>query len=581
LRKPWNWAIKKAAAPENMPLPDDTPRLPKLPFLAIDGVLLLTAWLIAGLSEKPLHTASLVGIVVCVVVGAIAAAIPFLADYQRQLDLTATDRQRALEALARTTTETAEQISIAATGLHTITEQARKNLEAAGQLPQQLAEKISSLNQRLVDSAAAETAGLRTELKALRAAEAAKVETAAGKLAHVTAELARFEHTLREQAVANESRRAELKTLRAAEAARMEAAAGAMATALADLTKLEASLRERLAEPVPTTAPAPTAVAPPADGPAAAEVPKADWARTVPPVPLPPVLEPAEIAVPAPEPPSPEAMAAAAEIAAEAEAHANVLAKVVTREEIELTMPPFAPQPFPPHKISAPVAASEVAAAPAEPAAPKEAGPKRKRAKPVETAKPAEPVAPAPAVTPAEEAVVPPPVVDLPTPTPAVAAEPEPPSGGPTGEPSYEPPSFNASMQELGLEDDTALSPNAGFITESFPTRAPFMIAAVARPPAMASQEERSISSDGFTRLVATAYIGIGNKLFVRGDGPGLSWDKGVPLQFVSIGKWRWETPDATKSITVKLYKNDQQECTSLGPVTLEPGNQHEVTADF
>src|ERR1022692_3344174 len=48
-------------------------------------------------------------------------------------------------------------------------------------------------------------------------------------------------------------------------------------------------------------------------------------------------------------------------------------------------------------------------------------------------------------------------------------------------------------------------------------------------------------SGDGATRLVVTAYIGIGNRLFIRGNGPGLSWDKGVPLTFVSIGKWRWE----------------------------------------
>ena len=30
-------------------------------------------------------------------------------------------------------------------------------------------------------------------------------------------------------------------------------------------------------------------------------------------------------------------------------------------------------------------------------------------------------------------------------------------------------------------------------------------------------------TSDGTTRLLVTAYIGIGNKVFVRGEGPGLS----------------------------------------------------------
>ncbi len=90
-----------------------------------------------------------------------------------------------------------------------------------------------------------------------------------------------------------------------------------------------------------------------------------------------------------------------------------------------------------------------------------------------------------------------------------------------------------------------------------------------------------ALSADGATRLLVTAYIGIGNKLFIRGEGAGLSWTRGVPLQFVSIGKWRWETNDITQPIQVRLYKNDQVECTAVGTVTLEPGNQHELTAKF
>jgi len=92
---------------------------------------------------------------------------------------------------------------------------------------------------------------------------------------------------------------------------------------------------------------------------------------------------------------------------------------------------------------------------------------------------------------------------------------------------------------------------------------------------------EKSISADGATRLLVTAYIGIGNRLFIRGDGPGLTWDKGVPLQFVSIGKWRWETAEATAPVQYKLYKNDELECAALGAQTLESGSQQEVTATF
>jgi chemotaxis protein histidine kinase CheA len=91
---------------------------------------------------------------------------------------------------------------------------------------------------------------------------------------------------------------------------------------------------------------------------------------------------------------------------------------------------------------------------------------------------------------------------------------------------------------------------------------------------------ESAVSSDGATRLLATAYIGIGNKLFIRGEGPGLSWDKGVPMQFVSIGKWGWATNDAFSPVRCELYKNDETVALT-GEVVLDPGKHVEVTALF
>jgi len=99
-------------------------------------------------------------------------------------------------------------------------------------------------------------------------------------------------------------------------------------------------------------------------------------------------------------------------------------------------------------------------------------------------------------------------------------------------------------------------------------------------PAEAAATVEPSVSADGATRLLVTAYIGIGNKLYIRGDGPGLSWDKGVPMKFVSIGKWGWATDEATGPVAVKLYKNDETVAVS-GEVFLEPGQHVEVTALF
>lgn len=126
--------------------------------------------------------------------------------------------------------------------------------------------------------------------------------------------------------------------------------------------------------------------------------------------------------------------------------------------------------------------------------------------------------------------------------------------------------------------EETAAAAPAG--TESGEPAVPDAPAATSSPDEAAGSTEPAASSDGATRLLATAYIGIGNKLFIRGDGPGLSWDKGVPMQFVSIGKWGWATHDATAPVACKLYKNDETAALS-GEIFLEPGQHVEVTALF
>jgi hypothetical protein len=116
------------------------------------------------------------------------------------------------------------------------------------------------------------------------------------------------------------------------------------------------------------------------------------------------------------------------------------------------------------------------------------------------------------------------------------------------------------------------------------PVPADLPLEAVSPPPAPEAAPktaEPAVSADGATRLIVTAYIGIGNRLFIRGEGPGLTWEKGVPLVFVSIGKWRWETNDAALPVRFKLYKNDEVECTALGERSVGPGAQMDLTASF
>lgn len=82
------------------------------------------------------------------------------------------------------------------------------------------------------------------------------------------------------------------------------------------------------------------------------------------------------------------------------------------------------------------------------------------------------------------------------------------------------------------------------------------------------------------TTLIAQVLIGIGNKPYVRGEGPGLSPDKGVPMEFLEIGKWQWVAPDASEPVTITIYKNDQMPADGE-PITIEPGQKRIVSPRF
>ena len=69
----------------------------------------------------------------------------------------------------------------------------------------------------------------------------------------------------------------------------------------------------------------------------------------------------------------------------------------------------------------------------------------------------------------------------------------------------------------------------------------------------------RRESSESFTiSLIAEVIIGIGNTPYVRGEGCGLSWSEGVPMQFVEIGKWEWKAEDVEDDVVCQVFKNDE-----------------------
>nr|ABZ08466.1 hypothetical protein ALOHA_HF4000APKG3D20ctg1g14 [uncultured marine microorganism HF4000_APKG3D20] len=80
--------------------------------------------------------------------------------------------------------------------------------------------------------------------------------------------------------------------------------------------------------------------------------------------------------------------------------------------------------------------------------------------------------------------------------------------------------------------------------------------------------------------VVAKFIRGIDNDIFIRGEGPGLSWEEGVSMTFVKVGESSWSPSDKSVPIVVQLFKNDE-EPDANGKIELEPGEKVEISPDF
>jgi hypothetical protein len=628
-----------AASPHSHPMTpsDQTPKLPTWIFIVADLAFISLAAIIAWKSHRPFSESTTFWIVISLIAGAVFGLVPIVAHYERVKNETLDDRQRALEALSRTITSSAEQISIAANGLHEIAELSLKNLRHAEQLPQKLQEKISEFQAALATSHDAEKEELEKELVALRTTESERLESISDKISRSAADWAKLESATQKNLIASREivERAasdaltQLTAATSATTAAVALAATAAASSLAQASekasqmitsaaadadrslaqaqaRATGDLEEKLAgvsraitaatadalaaletkiaalEAAAKVTPAPVFILPP---------PASIVSDPAPDEPIVPVaVEAAEKSVapmevtahPPKRPRKPRREQSAAEESAApgletAETPTPVVLPVPVEERPSIAVDEPAPIPVESIPEITPVIpetadpfVENTANAPiAEPAPAPETAPERVSTSPSAEETPAE-GAPAPEPTPVEagapapaSAPVAEPVVDSPA---AEPARPEPVESEPVDEASP-----GSALERTAKTSEPELDSEPGLGLEIDDTPA----------PQSAELAERTLTSDGATRLIVTAYIGIGNRLFIRGEGPGLSWEKGVPLQFVSIGKWRWETSDAMAPLNFKLYKNDTVECTALGSQNLDPGHQQELTASF
>ena len=191
---------------------DQTPKLPTWLFIVADLALLGLAGVIAAKAPQPYSSSTTLAIVLLGLGGLFAGLVPLVARYERLKNETLDDRQRALEALARTVASSAEQISIAANGLHEIAELSQKNLRQAELLAPRLQEKIDTFKSQLSTAHDADRQKLEREIAALRTSESQRLEAIAAKLAQVAADWSTLETTTQknlaaaQEAIASTSR---------------------------------------------------------------------------------------------------------------------------------------------------------------------------------------------------------------------------------------------------------------------------------------------------------------------------------------------------------------------------------------
>src|SRR5579872_4703866 len=75
------------------------------------------------------------------------------------------------------------------------------------------------------------------------------------------------------------------------------------------------------------------------------------------------------------------------------------------------------------------------------------------------------------------------------------------------------------------------------------------------------TRKKLAVTEAAATTVAVKVDIGFGNTLFIRGEGAGLSWDKGQPLDCIDSSTWIWSHRPASEPVTFKLLINDQLWC--------------------
>jgi hypothetical protein len=75
---------------------------------------------------------------------------------------------------------------------------------------------------------------------------------------------------------------------------------------------------------------------------------------------------------------------------------------------------------------------------------------------------------------------------------------------------------------------------------------------------------KRTTPTPSATVITAVVDVGFGNTLYLRGEGPGLSWNRGIVMTCLAEDQWEVRLPESADPVVFKFLINDVTWC--VGP---------------
>ena len=163
------------------------PRLPKLPFVMADIVLLCVAYLIFWRSQAPMTPWDMFFCAASVALGAVLCVAPFLLEYRASMKLTEADRLANALLQIENIEIIGRQINHATANWQAAHEQANKTVEAARDIAESITAEARSFGEFLKKANETEKNHLRLEVDKLRRAESEWLQILVRILDHIFA----------------------------------------------------------------------------------------------------------------------------------------------------------------------------------------------------------------------------------------------------------------------------------------------------------------------------------------------------------------------------------------------------------